>query len=103
MRDPSRQRGTQLGAQVFAHIEVSHPRTAAQPFQYAADREVGAQCLNIYRNCPGSLEDIKDYMSADAMRPLDNRPRVDNVGTPKQDMRDRYKQGGLIDGRKKLL
>src|ERR1700682_1459970 len=86
MRNPSCERGTQLGAQIFAHIEITHARAAAQPLEYAADREVGAQCPNVDRNRAGSLEDIEDYMSADAVRALDNRPRVDDVGTAEQNM-----------------
>ncbi len=88
MRDPSRERGTQLGAQIFAHIEIADARSAAQPFQHAADSEVGAQRANVDWNRACSLEDIEDHMGAHAVCTLDNRARVDNVGTTKEHMRD---------------
>src|SRR6266853_3036949 len=96
--DPSGERWTQFSAQVFTHIQVSDTRAATEPFQYAADRKVSAQGPNIDRNCSRSLENIENHMSANAMRTLDNRLRVHNVGAAKENLRNRYEQRGFIDG-----
>src|SRR5258705_9183143 len=89
VRDPPGKRRTQLGAQVFTHIQVAHARAAAKPFQYAANRKVSAQRTNINRDCSRSLENIENYMSADAMGALDDRLRAYNVRPTQNNLRNR--------------
>src|SRR5258708_38575924 len=77
--DPSGESWTQFSAQVFTHIQVTDTRATTEPFQYAANRKVSSQRTNINRNCSRGLENIENYMSANAMRTLHNRLRVANV------------------------
>ena len=42
VRDPSRERGTQFGPQIFAHVQVSDTRSATQPLEDSADRKINA-------------------------------------------------------------
>src|SRR5258705_12479778 len=65
VRDPPGERRAQLSAQIFTHIQITHARPAAKPFQYAANRKVSAQRTNINRDCSRSLENIENYMRSE--------------------------------------
>src|SRR3981189_3747013 len=97
VRDPSGERRTQLGAQIFTHIQITDARPTPKPFHSAANRIVRAQRTNIHRDCSRSLENIENYMSADAMWALDGHLHVHKPRTAKQNLRNRHQQRGFID------
>src|SRR5260370_26068926 len=79
VRDPPRKRGAQLGAQIFADVQVGDPRSATEPLEDSAYRKINTQAAHVERNRSRGLKDIKNHMRADAVSPLNNAARVNDA------------------------
>src|SRR5580692_5757390 len=79
VRKPARDHRLQLRAQILSHVEIAHAWSAAQPFQHATACKIRAETLDINRNRPSSLEEIKDNVRPHAMRLLDDCSRIHDV------------------------
>src|SRR6267143_4331981 len=103
VRDPPRERRAQLAAEVFADVKVGDPRSSTEPFEDSAYRKINAQAAHVDGDRPRSLKNIQNHVRADAVSPLNNGTRVNDVGTSEKNLRNRHKQRGFIDSREQLV
>src|SRR5260370_24065853 len=102
MRDPAGQRRAELGAQIFANVQVCHSRSATEPLENSPDGKINTESAHVDRNRARSLENIENHMRADSMRPCDNGAGFDDAGTAEKNLPDRNKQGRFVDGRERI-
>src|SRR6266436_2716566 len=103
VRDPPRERGAQLGAQIFADVEVRDPRSATEPLENSSYRKINSKATHVERDRSRSLENIENHVRADAVSTLNNGARIHNVGAAEEHLRNWHKQGRFVDGHKKLI
>src|SRR5438552_5927489 len=103
MRHPSRERGAELGAQIFADVKVSDAGSSAEPLQDAADRKINTKTTHIERDRSCCLKNVKNHMRADAMRAFHNRACVHNVRAAEKNLRNRDEKRRFVDSRKQLM
>src|SRR5215472_4999249 len=103
VRDPAGKRRLQFGPQIFAHVEVSDSRAAAEPFEHAANSEVGVEGTHIHWDGSRSLECVENDVSTDAMGAFDDGFRIDDERTAKKNKRNRDQQSGFVNGGKKFF
>src|SRR6266702_823624 len=103
VRNPAGERRSQLRAQVFADVEISYARAAAQPFQRTANGKIGAQFSHLKRNGSGGLKGIENHVRPDAVRPLNDRASVNNIRAAEKHLRNWDEQRGFVDGREQLV
>src|SRR5437667_10070330 len=103
MRHPSRERGAELGAQIFADVKVSDAGSSAEPLQDAADRKINTKTTHIERDRSCCLKCIKNQVGADAMRAFHNRARVHNVRAAEKNLRNWHEERRFVDGCKQLI
>src|SRR5260370_27647581 len=49
VRDPACERGAQLGAQIFAYVQVGATRAATEPFEDSSYRKINTQAAHVER------------------------------------------------------
>src|SRR6267378_2074571 len=86
VRDPPRERGAQLGSQVFADVQIGDTRPA-----------------HVDGDCSRSLKNIKNHVRADAVCPFNNGARVNDAGTAEKNLRNRHKERRFVDSREQLI
>src|SRR5260370_20980827 len=100
---PPRERGAQLGAQIFANIEVAYAWPATEPFEDSADRKISSQAAHLEGDRSRSLENIENHVPADAVSPLNNATRLHDAGTAEKNLRNGNEERRFVDGRKHLI
>src|SRR5467141_1214655 len=103
VRDPPRERGAQLGSQVFADVQVGDTRSATEPLEDSPHRKINTQAAHVDGDCSRSLKNIKNHMRADAVCPFNNGARVNDAGTAEKNLRNRHKERLFVDGREQLI
>src|SRR5712692_8818096 len=103
VRDPPRKRGAQLGAQVFAHVQVGDPRSATEPLEDSAYRKINTQAAHVERNRSRGLKNIENHVRSDAVSPFNNGARVNDAGTAEKNLGNRHKERRFVDSRKQLI
>src|SRR5437879_5936692 len=83
--------------------EKSAARSAAEPLQHAADKNVDAEEADVDRNTADRVIGIEDKNCAHSMRFLRDRPDIQNIRAPEQHVRDGNKKSSLIDGIEEAL
>src|SRR5260370_7733072 len=89
---PAGQRRAELGAQIFANVQVCHSRSATEPLENSPDCKINTESAHVDRNRARSLENIENHMRADSMRPFDNGAGFDDAGTAEKTLPDRTNQ-----------
>src|SRR5260370_245654 len=72
LRDPPRKPGAQLGAQIFADIQVGDPRSATDPLEDSAYPKINSQAAHVQRNRSPRLTNIKHHIPAATTSPTTN-------------------------------
>src|SRR6267143_1496055 len=103
VRDPTGERGAQLGAQIFADVEVGNARAATEPLEDSTHRKINTQAVHVERNRSRSLKNIENYVRPGTVSPFNNGTRVNDAGTAKKNLRNRHKERRFVNGRQQLI
>src|SRR5207302_5213116 len=103
VRHPPRQRGAQLGAQIFADVQVRDTRSPTKPFEDSAHRKINTHAAHVDGDRSRGLKNIENHVRAHAVSPLNNGTRVYYRGTAEKNLRNRHEQRGFVDSCEQLI
>src|SRR5579859_2532136 len=88
---------------IWTRIQKYAARPTAHPLQHAAHVEIHVQIGNVYRDDPRGMVSIQDHFCPNSMGLFDDRFHVQDVGTPKEYVRNGYQQRPFINRINDLL